>query len=118
MSLRMHLGRRGSLLVDRPTGLRLVRLEHPVLLEAEMAALWNVAGVQAVTLPALLNPDGGAGALRIALHPLWLAAGSVARPPAFILFRKHHHPESGPPASPLTLAAGGAHHHLLRQGVP
>src|SRR3989475_11092655 len=41
MSLRMHLGRRGSLLVDRPTGLRLVRLEHPVLLEAEMAALWN-----------------------------------------------------------------------------
>src|SRR5207247_9251681 len=66
MSLRMHLGRRGSLLVDRPTGLRLVRLEHPVLLEAEMAALWNVAGVQAVTLPALWNPDGGPEALRIA----------------------------------------------------
>src|SRR5206468_775749 len=64
MSLRMHLGRRGSLLVDRPAGLRLVRLEHPVLLEAEMAALWNVAGVQAVTLPALWNPDGGPEALR------------------------------------------------------
>src|SRR5207245_9596820 len=63
MSLRMHLGRRGSLLVDRPTGLRLVRLEHPVLLEAEMAALWNVAGVQAVTLPALWNAAGGPNAL-------------------------------------------------------
>src|SRR2546427_6716280 len=79
MSLRMHLGRRGSLLVDRPTGLRLVRLEHPVLLEAEMAALWNVAGVQAVTLPALWNPGGGPEGLRIALDQLWRAAGRAAR---------------------------------------
>src|SRR2546425_152521 len=55
MSLRMHLGRRGSLLVDRPTGLRLVRLEHPVLLATEMAALRNVAGVQAVAGPAPLH---------------------------------------------------------------
>src|SRR5439155_21260298 len=31
MSLRMHLGRRGSLLADRPSGLRLVPNEHPVL---------------------------------------------------------------------------------------
>src|SRR2546430_12461347 len=28
---RSHLGRRGSLLADRPDGLRLVRNEHPVL---------------------------------------------------------------------------------------
>src|SRR5216684_3429304 len=39
MSLRMHLGRRGSPLADRPAGLRLVRNEHPVLLADEMAAL-------------------------------------------------------------------------------
>src|SRR5436309_389459 len=30
MSLRMHIGRRGSLLADRPARLRLVRNEHPV----------------------------------------------------------------------------------------
>src|SRR5439155_575110 len=39
MSLRMHIGRRGSLLADRPAGLRLVRNEHPVLLAEEIAAL-------------------------------------------------------------------------------
>src|SRR5439155_7636768 len=44
MSLRMHLGRRGSLLSDRPTGLRLVRNEHPVLLENEMASLRSLVG--------------------------------------------------------------------------
>src|SRR5205823_2654264 len=38
MSLRMHLGRRGSLLSDRPSG-ELVRIEHPILLEEETAAL-------------------------------------------------------------------------------
>src|SRR5207248_10253026 len=48
MSLRMHLGRRGSLLADRPSGLRLVRNEHPVLLENEMAARRGLAGARAV----------------------------------------------------------------------
>src|SRR5206468_5431834 len=46
MSLRMHLGRRGSLLVDRPDGLRLVRNEHPVLLPEEVVALRSGAGAQ------------------------------------------------------------------------
>src|SRR5438270_198481 len=65
MSLRMHLGRRGSLLSDRPTGLRLVRNEHPVLLEDEIASLRSLVGAQA-----------GFGAE--AVHP-WLALESVAR---------------------------------------
>src|SRR2546425_12682846 len=51
MSLRMHLGRRGSLLVDRPTGLRLGRLAHPILLEAEMAGLPNKAVARQGTVP-------------------------------------------------------------------
>ena len=67
MSLQMHLGRRGSLLVERPTGLRLLRLEHPVLLEGELAALRNVAGVQAITLPRIVAGGGGPEALQ----PAW-----------------------------------------------
>jgi len=58
MSLRMHLGRRGSLLTDRPGGLRLVRNEHPVLLAAEMAALRAGAGAQVVTLDATWSAAG------------------------------------------------------------
>src|SRR5438034_5410520 len=42
MTLRMHIGRRGSLLADRPAGLRLVRNEHPVLLAEEIAALRKI----------------------------------------------------------------------------
>ncbi len=45
MSLRMHLGRRGSPLLERPSYARMLRLEHPMLLAEEMAALRNVAGI-------------------------------------------------------------------------
>src|SRR2546428_1071877 len=91
MSLRMHLGRRGSLLVDRPTGLRLVRLEHPVLLATEMAALRNVAGVQAVTVPAPWNAARGPNPPPPAPRPLCRPARRAPRPRA-------GHP--GPPDPP------------------
>ena len=60
MSLRMHLGRRGSPLLERPSYARMLRIEHPVLLPEEMAALHNVAGFSAVTLDALWDPAGRA----------------------------------------------------------
>src|SRR5438552_1176842 len=61
MTLRMHIGRRGSLLADRPAGLRLVRNEHPVLLAEEIAALRTGAGAQVVTLEATWSASGGGG---------------------------------------------------------
>ena len=59
MSLRMHLGRRGSPLLERPSYARMLRLEHPVLLPEEMAALRNVAGFSTVTLDAVWDPTQG-----------------------------------------------------------
>src|SRR5216110_1111476 len=79
MSLRMHLGRRGSLFADRPTGLRLVRNEHPVLLENEMVALLGVVGAQAVTLDATWQAAGGPDALCAALDALCRSAGSAVQ---------------------------------------
>src|SRR5947199_9184031 len=66
MSLRMQLGRRGSLLADRPDGLRLVRNNHPILLEDDKAEPERAAEVQAVTLTAAWQPDAEAdgGGLR------------------------------------------------------
>jgi len=50
MSLVMYLGRRGSLLAQRPGGRTLLRLEHPVLLTAEMGALRHAGRSEIVTL--------------------------------------------------------------------
>src|SRR5204863_35959 len=60
MPWRMHIGRRGSLLADRPAGLRLVRNEHPVLLAEEIEALRTGAGAQVVTLDTTWSASAGA----------------------------------------------------------
>ena len=85
MSLRMHLGRRGSLLTDRPAGLRLVRNEHPIVLTDEMAALRAVTGAQAVTLDAIWKAAGGAEALRAGLDALCRSAARAVRQGARIV---------------------------------
>nr|MBA3555873.1 glutamate synthase subunit alpha [Gemmatimonadales bacterium] len=64
MSLRMHLGRRGSPLLERPSYARMLRLEHPVLLEEEAAALHNVPGFSTVTLDAVWEGSRGVEGLR------------------------------------------------------
>src|SRR3989440_240230 len=91
MSLRMHIGRRGSLLADRPAGLRLVRNEHPVLLAEENAALRIGAGAQVVTLDATWSASAGSGAgpdaLRTALDGLCRSAGHAVREDARARFR-------------------------------
>ena len=85
MSLRMHLGRRGSPLLERPSYARMLRLEHPILLAEEMTALRNVAGFSTVTLDAVWDPAKGAAGLRPALTALRRAAERAARRGAHIL---------------------------------
>ena len=70
MSLRMHLGRRGSPLLERPSYARMLRLEHPVLLPEEMASLRNVAGFSTVTLDAVWDTTRGVDGLRPAITAL------------------------------------------------
>src|SRR6058998_3052497 len=121
MSLRMHIGRRGSLLVDRPTGLRLVRLEHPVLLEAEMAALRTGAGAQVITLDATWSASAGAGggpdALRTALDGLCRSAGNAVREGARIVILSDRAAGRERAPLPMLLAVGAVHQHLLEHGL-
>ena len=117
MSLRMHLGRRSSLLLDRSAGLRLVRTDHPVLLEEEMAALQNVAGVPATTLPAVWHAEGGPDGLRSALDQLSRAAVRAVRQGARLLVVSDRAADREHPAIPMLLAIGEVHQHLLREGL-
>jgi glutamate synthase (NADPH/NADH) large chain/glutamate synthase (ferredoxin) len=117
MSLRMHLGRRGSLLADRPAGLRLVRNEHPVLLEEEMAALRDAGGVQAVTLDATWPAAGGGDELRAALERLSRAAARAARQGARIVVLSDRAAGRERAPIPMLLAVGAVHQHLLRGGL-
>ena len=116
MSLRMHLGRRGSLFADRPTGLRLVRNEHPVLLENEMAALGTLVGAQAVTLDATWQAAGGPDALCAALDALCRSAGGAVQEGTQILVISDRAADRERAPLPMLLAVGAVHQHLLRKG--
>ncbi len=117
MSLRMHLGRRSSLLLDRSAGLRLVRIDHPVLLEEEMAALQNVAGVPATTLPATWQATAEPDALRTALDQLARTAARAVRQGTRIVVVSDRAADRDHPAIPMLLAIGAVHQHLLREGL-
>ncbi|HEX4601352.1 MAG TPA: glutamate synthase large subunit [Gemmatimonadales bacterium] len=117
MSLRMHLGRRGSLLTERPDGLRLVRNEHPVLLEEEMAALRALAGAQVVTLDATWRAANDGAALRAALDALSRAAGRAVQEGARIVILSDRAADGERAALPMLLAVGAVHQHLLDNGL-
>src|SRR5213595_3655385 len=118
MSLRMHIGRRGSLLADRPAGLRLVRNEHPVLLAEEIAALRTGAGAQVVTLEATWSASGGGPeALRTALDGLCRSAGHAVRQGARIVILSDRAADRERAPLPMPLAVGAVHQHLLEHGL-
>ncbi len=117
MSLRMHLGRRGSPLLERPSYARMLRLEHPILLAEEMAALRNVAGFSTVTLDAVWNPAKGTGALKSALTTLRRAGERAARRGAHILIISDRAAGDRHAPIPMLLAVGAVRQHLIHVGL-
>ncbi|HYC32253.1 MAG TPA: glutamate synthase large subunit, partial [Gemmatimonadales bacterium] len=117
MSLRMHLGRRGSPLLERPSYARMLRLEHPVLLEEEMAALRNVAGFSTVTLDAVWDASKGVDGLRPALTALRRAAERAARRGARVIVLSDRAADERRAPIPMLLAVGAVREHLVHTGL-
>jgi glutamate synthase (ferredoxin) len=117
MSLTMSLGRRGSLLAPRTTTDHLVRLEHPVLLQEEMAALHLSAGVPVARLGAVWDVSSGAGGLTRALDLLCREASRAVRAGAAVLVVSDRDADARHAPIPMLLAIGTVHHHLLGVGL-
>ena len=118
MSLRMHLGRRGSPLLERPTYARMLRLEHPVLLAEEMAALRNVAGFSTVTLDAVWDPRQGRRRAQVRRSPRCAAPPSGPRggAPTSSSSATARPTSDGRPI-PMLLAVGAVRQHLVHTGL-
>jgi len=117
MSLRLHLGRHGSLLVEHPELAQVLRVDHPVLLPREMAALRKVPGFPGVTLSTLWPlAEGGAG-LERALTRLADEAELAARGGTRILVLSDR--GAGPDLAPIPmlLALGAVRRHLMDRGL-
>src|SRR5882724_6714252 len=116
MSLVMYLGRRGSLLAQRPGRRTLLRLEHPVLLAEEMAALRHAGGAELTTLSAVWEAAAGPAELERALEKLARDAVAAVRRGggATILVISDRDADKTRAPIPMLLAIGAVHQRLVQ----
>ena len=117
MSLRMHLGRRGSPLEERPSHARMLRVEHPVLLPDEMRALRDYALFDVRSLDATFDPADGLGAMHAALARLSREAEQLVRRGARILIVSDRAAGAARAPVPMLLALGAVRQHLIAKGL-
>ncbi len=113
MSLVMYLGRRGSLLAQRPGGRTLLRIEHPVLLAEEMAALRRAGGSELATLSAVWEAAAGPDELARALETLSRDAVTAVRRGATLLVISDRDADKSRAPIPMLLAVGAVHQSLV-----
>jgi len=118
MSLVMYLGRRGSVLAQRPGGRTLLRLDHPVLLAEEMAALRRAGGAELTTLSAVWEAAAGPEELSRALETLSRDAVKAVRRGggATILVISDRDADKTRAPIPMLLAIGAVHQRLVQAG--
>ena len=118
MSLVMYLGRRGSVLAQRPGGRTLLRIEHPVLLAGEMAALRRAGGAELTTLSAVWEAAAGPEELARALETLSRDAVKAVRRGggATILVISDRDADKTRAPIPMLLAIGAVHQRLVQAG--
>lgn len=124
MSLGMQLGRRGNLLVDQPSHARLLKLNSPVLNQAELDAIAASEFASARLSTQFMIQNGPQG-LRGAVEVLCQQATAAVQAGAEILILSDRYDSTGQEAHlhatqsyiPPLLAVAAVHHHLIRQGL-
>jgi len=117
MSLRMHLGQRGSPLVEKSSYARMLRIEHPVLLPEEMELLRNFPGFKAVTLDATWPARSRPEALEAALDGLCRRAEAAALKGARLLIISDRKAGAERVPIPALLALGAVRQQLVRTSL-
>ena len=113
------VGARGGLLNPQPESCSLIKLEHPLLTDEELAKLRHVDGkkFKSVTLPILFKAAKGEAGLEAALKKLFSAADKAIAAGANIVILSDRGINAKNVPVPALLAVAGLHHHLIRRGT-
>ncbi len=116
-SLLSYIGKQGNLLHETPGLCHLLRVNQPLITEAELLTIQTTEGslIRSLTLPILFAANGKNQSLKAALDTLCAGAeAAVARDKTFlILTDRGASPEQA--AIPSLLAVSAVHQHLLRR---
>ncbi len=113
------IGSEGNLLDPRPESCRMIRLDHPLLDNQQLAKLREVSlsGFKAITLDALFPADQGGDGLDLAFQQLCADADKAIADGFNILIVSDRNISAAKAAMPTLLVMGGLHHHLVRSGT-
>jgi len=112
------IGCEGNLLDSTPDQARLLRLETPVITNAECARIKGLdqPGLKAATISLLFPAADGAAGMRKRLDQIRAEASAAIQAGATILVLTDRGVCREQAAVPAILATGGVHHHLVREG--
>jgi glutamate synthase domain-containing protein 2/glutamate synthase domain-containing protein 1/glutamate synthase domain-containing protein 3 len=112
------LGSEQNLLEPTPQCARLIRLDHPLLSNADLGKLREIEakGFGAVTLSLLFAAGKGSAGMEEALEALFKAADAAIDHGQNILILSDRGVDAEKAAIPALLAVAGVHHHLIREG--
>ena len=112
------IGSEGNLLDAKPEQCRLLRLETPVITNAECARIkaLNQAGLVAKTISLLFPAAEGAAGMRKRLDAIRDEASRAVAGGATIIVLSDRGICREKTTVPVLLASGGVHHHLVREG--
>ena len=118
-SLYTYLGREGNLLDETPKHAHLIKLKQPILSNADLEKLRQVAvgDLRAVTLPMLFKVQEGEAGLAKAVDELCAAAAKAVRDGASIVVLSDRGVDAQTAPIPSLLATAAVHHHLIREGT-
>ena len=112
------IGAEHNLLDPKPDSCHLIKLNTPVITNAELAKLKQLDGdFKSVTLPILFDPKTGEAGLAAAIEQICADADKAIADGSSIIILSDRGINKDQAPIPALLAVSGLHHHLIRQGT-
>ena len=113
------LGSERNLLAPERRSCHLIKIDHPVLDNEQLATLLHVTdpAFRSMTLPMLFSPDDGAARLERAMDELCRRASVAVASGHTLLVLSDRGVDGEHAPIPSLLATAGVHHHLVREGT-
>ena len=113
-----NLGRQSSIFTETPEHCRLLKLDSPVLSDAQLQQIRDsgIAALRTETLPMFFDIALGGEGLQAALDALCAQAEQAVDGGAGLLVLSDRGADAARTPIPALLATGAVHHHLIRLG--
>ncbi|MBD1910926.1 MULTISPECIES: glutamate synthase large subunit [unclassified Leptolyngbya] len=113
------IGSEKNLLEPTPESCNLIKLQKPILTDADLAKLKGIqqGGFKSVTLPILFPAADGVQGLEARMEALFAEADGAIADGVNLLILSDRDLSVDRAAIPALIAVAGLHHHLIRQGT-